>query len=409
MSSPNPLNPDSARSGPHRARRWRWTGLVALVSLLATAGLWANHRAAGDGFDTVTIGRGDIEATVDAIGTLQPRRYVDVGAQVSGQVRRLYVRAGDAVEKGQPLAEIDPTVQQSTVDASRAALAGLKAQLADQQARHRLARHQHARQLQMAGDGATRDEDVQVAEAERASTAARIDHLKAQIDQAQSTLKGNLAQLGYTRIDAPMAGTVVSLDAREGQTLNAAYQTPNVLRIADLSAMTVWTEVSEAEVRRVRAGMPVRFTTLGGAPGQAKRRWSGTVRQVLPAPQQPEGKAAGTALAPTTSKVVLYTVLFDVANADGELMPQMTAQVSFVTAAAQGVLTAPLPALQLVAGQPGRYTARVLGPDGQPQARALRIGVRDRLTAEVLEGLAEGDRLITAERSTGDGARRFQF
>ncbi|MDM0021660.1 efflux RND transporter periplasmic adaptor subunit [Variovorax saccharolyticus] len=409
MSSPESLPPGTAGRGRSRAARLRRTGLLALLALLGAAGLWAANRDADGGFDTVTLGRGDIEATVDAIGTLQPRRYVDVGAQVSGQVRRLYVRAGDVVEQGQKLAEIDPTVQQATVDASRAALAGLKAQLADQQARHRLAQHQHARQLQMARDGATRDEDVQVAEAERASTAARIDHLKAQIDQAQSTLQGNLAQLGYTRIDAPMAGTVVSLDAREGQTLNAAYQTPNVLRIADLSTMTVWTEVSEAEVRRVRAGMPVHFTTLGGTPGQAKRRWSGTVRQVLPAPQQPEGKAAGTALAPTTSKVVLYTVLFDVANADGELMPQMTAQVSFVTAAARGVLTAPLPALQPVSGQPGRYKARVLDADGRPQPRELRIGVRDRLTAEVLEGLAEGDRLVTAERSAGSGVRRFQF
>jgi macrolide-specific efflux system membrane fusion protein len=171
----------------------------------------------------------------------------------------------------------------------------------------------------------------------------------------------------------------------------------------------VWTDVSEAEVRRVRAGMPVHFATLGGTPGQDKRRWTGTVRQVLPAPQQPEGKAAGTALAPTTSKVVLYTVLFDVANTDGELMPQMTAQVSFVTAAARGVLTAPLPALQAVSGQPGRYKARVLDAEGRPQPRELRIGVRDRLTAEVLEGLAEGDRLVTAERDTAGGVRRFQF
>lgn len=395
-------------SNPNKARL-RWAAVLALAALLAAGALWAASRASRGGFETVTLGRGDIEATVDAIGTLQPRRYVDVGAQVSGQIRRLHVRAGDPVQKGQPLAEIDPTVQQATVDASRAALAGLKAQLADQQARHRLARLQHARQLQMANDGATRDEDVQVAEAEQASTAARIDHLKAQIDQAQSTLQGNLAQLGYTRIDAPMAGTVVSLDAREGQTLNAAYQTPNVLRIADLSTMTVWTEVSEAEVRRVRAGMPVHFTTLGGVPGEAKRRWNGSVRQVLPAPPQPEGKSAGTALAPSPSKVVLYTVLFDVGNADGELMPQMTAQVSFVTAAARGVLTAPLPALRPVAGKPGRYTARVRGADGEPQSREVRVGVRDRLTGEVLEGLAEGEQLITGEPAAAGGVKRFQL
>ncbi|MBB3181767.1 macrolide-specific efflux system membrane fusion protein [Variovorax sp. Sphag1AA] len=379
------------------------------VALLSAAGLWAFGPSAEGHYESTTISRGDIKATVDAIGTLQPRRYVEVGAQVSGQVRRLHVRAGDVVEQGQLLVEIDPTVQQATVDATRAQLAGLQAQLADQQASHRLARHQHARQMQLSREGATRDEDLQIAEADRDRTAARIDDLKAQIDQANSTLKGNLAQLGYTRIHAPMAGTVVSLEAREGQTLNATYQTPNVLRIADLSFMTVWTEVSEAEIRRVRAGMPVQFTTLGATPGQPKRQWSSTVRQVLPAPQQPEGKTTGTALAPSTSKVVLYTVLFDVANADGELMPQMTAQVSFVTAAARDVLTAPLPALQPVAGKPGRYKARVLGTDGQAQPREVRIGVRDRLVAEVLEGLTEGELLVTGERPAQSRLRRFQW
>ncbi|MFS2055965.1 efflux RND transporter periplasmic adaptor subunit, partial [Variovorax sp. CT11-76] len=121
----------------------------------------------------------------------------------------------------------------------------------------------------------TREEDVQSAEASVASAAARIDNLAAQIAQTQATLQADEARLGYTRIFAPMAGTVVSVDAREGQTLNATYQTPNVLRIADLSSMTVWSEVSEADVRRVKPGMAVYFTTLGAAD---QRRWSGTVR-----------------------------------------------------------------------------------------------------------------------------------
>ena len=177
--------------------------------------------------------RGTIESSVTAFGTLQPRRYVDVGAQVSGQILRLLVQPGDVVDKGQLLVEIDPSVQRATVDAGRASLAGLRAQLADQRAQHRLAGQQHARQRRMAADGATREEDVQSAEAAFASAAARIEHLEAQIAQTQATLKADEARLGYTRIFAPMAGTVVSVTAREGQTLNATYQTPDVLRIAD--------------------------------------------------------------------------------------------------------------------------------------------------------------------------------
>ena len=391
----------------YTSRRAAILGGAAVLALIVAGALWAT-RGPATIFETTAVKRGSIEASVTAIGTLQPQTYVDVGAQVSGQITRLHVQPGTMVEKGQLLAEIDPSVQQATVDAGRAALAGLRAQLADQQAQHRLAGQQHVRQAQMAKFDSTPLAELETAEATLASAAARIDHLKAQIDQTQASLKADEARLGYTRIYAPMAGSVVGLDAKEGQTLNATYQTPNILRIADLSAMTVWTEVSEADVRRVRANMPVYFTTLGGD----QRRWSGKVRQVLPAPPVPGGTSAGTALAPSTSKVILYTVLFDVDNADGELMPQMTAQVVFVTAAANNVLAVPLPALKastVDGAKPGEFTARVMTADGQVAERAVTVGVRNRLSAEVLQGLKEGELLVTGEQPAGNGPSRFQL
>nr|WP_315244793.1 efflux RND transporter periplasmic adaptor subunit [uncultured Albidiferax sp.] len=377
--------------------------LVALLALAAGATVWATGRPAPR-WTTTPVVRASIETSVTAMGTLQPRRYVDVGAQVSGQVTRLHVQAGAEVTKGQLLVEIDPSVQQATVDASRAALAGLRAQLADQQAQHRLAQRQYSRQQLMAEHGATRMEDVNIAEATLESAAAKIEHLRAQIDQTQASLQADTARLGYTRIFASMAGTVVSLEAREGQTLNATYQTPTILRIADLSAMTVWTEVSEADVRRVQPGMPVFFTTLGGD----GRRWSGKVRQVLPAPAVAETKAAGAGQA-VASKVVLYTVLFDVANPDAALMPQMSAQVAFVTAAVQNVLTVPMPALVAQPGPPASYTARVLRADGQVEPRTVRLGVKTRLTAEVLDGLREGELLVTGEQTAPSRTPWFQW
>ena len=99
-------------------------------------------------------------------------------------------------------------------------------------------------------------EDVQVATATFKSTGARVAQIEAQILQTISSLKADEARLGYTRIYAPIAGTVIGIDAKEGQTLNATYQTPTVLRIANLSQMTVWADVSEADIRRVKAGMP---------------------------------------------------------------------------------------------------------------------------------------------------------
>lgn len=393
------------------ARGRRALAIVLAAAVVAGGAAWWWKARPSVVYQTQAVARGEVASTVTAIGTLQPRSYVDVGAQVSGLIQQLPVEPGSVVKKGQLLVEIDPSVQQATVDAGRAALAGLRAQRTDQQSQHRLAVQQLARQRQMAAEGATRDEDLQTAEATLASTAAKVAHLDAQIAQTQATQRAEEARLGYTRIYAPMAGTVVSVEARAGQTLNATYQTPNILRIADLSAMTVWTEVSEADVRRVKAGLPVYFTTLGGLDSATPRRWNATVRQVLPAPPVPEGpagaKAAGGSV-PGAAKAVVYTVLFDVDNADGELMPQMTAQVGFVTAQAQGVLAVPLAALTAVDGEPGAYTARVLGADGQPVARTLRVGVRSRHLAEVQQGLAEGERLVVGEKPV-EGVRWIQW
>ncbi len=385
-----------------RVRMW-WAATAALALAAAAFTLWG---AGGPGVrhETAAVVRADVESTVTAVGSLRPLRYVDVGAQVSGQIVRLHAAAGDEVAKGALLVEIDPSVQQATVDAGRAQLAGLRAQLAEQHAQHRLAQQQLERQRQMAADGATRLEDVQTAEAAAASAAARIEHLQAQIAQTQASLKADEARLGYTRIYAPMAGTVVSVQAREGQTLNATYQTPDILRIADLSRMTVWTEVSEADVRRVKRGMPVYFTTLGGQTDDAPRRWRSTVRQVLPAPPVAEGQGAAAEAAAAT-KAVTYVVLFDVDNADGELMPQMTAQTTFVAAAAPGALAVPLAALAPAADG---HAVRVLQPGGEVQARAVRVGVRSRHLAQIVDGLAEGEQVVVGER-TEPGVRRFRW
>ena len=385
--------------------RLRWAAIAAVAALAIGAGFWWAQRPAV-AYQTETVARADIEATVTAIGTLQPRRYVDVGAQVSGQVTRLRVEPGAQVAKGDLLVEIDPSVQRATVDAGRAQLAGLRAQLAEQQAQRRLAEQQLARQRQLSRDGATREEDVQTAEANLAMAVARIGHLSAQLDQTQATLKADEARLGYTRIFAPMAGTVVSVEAREGQTLNATYQTPNILRLADLSGMTVWTEVSEADIGRVRAGLPVWFTTLGGHAEARPRRWQGEVRQVLPAPPQAPAQAQ-SAGQPQGSKAVNYTVLFDVANPDGALLPQMTAQVSIVTASAGGVLNVPLSAVDGLAE--GKTTARVQRADGSIETRALTLGVRNRHVAEVTAGLSEGEALVLGEKAVAGGPRRFTW
>lgn len=387
-----------------RPRQTRRALFVALFLLLVAAlAAWPFLTTGRDAYDTVPITRGDIESSVTALGTLQPRQYVDVGAQASGQIRTIHVEVGDEVKEDQLLVEIDPSTQKAKLDASRYAVENLTAQLQEQRALHDLAKQKYQRQQNLAKGGATREEDIQSAQAEVRTTQARIDMFQAQIRQAQASLRSDEAELGYTRIYAPMAGTVVALDAREGQTLNAQQQTPLILRIAKLSPMTVWAEVSEADIGHVKAGMPAYFTTLSGG----NRRWNSNVRQILPVPPKPLNEASQGGGSPASSgksgsaRVVLYTVLLDVDNSDQALMAEMTTQVFFVADQAKDVLLAPIVALQ-GSTEGNRQSANVVSKNGKIEHRDIRTGISDRLRVQVLEGLNEGDHLLIGP-ATGNG------
>ena len=357
-----------------RPARLALLAVVCLIPLLAVAA-WQLLPPGRDSLPTVTVVRGDIENSVTALGTLQPRRYVDVGAQASGQIRKIHVEAGDQVTQGQLLVEIDPATQQAKLDASRYAIENLEAQL-----------------------------HVQTAKAELSATQARVDMFKAQIRQAQASLRSDEAELGYTRIYAPMSGTVVAVDARVGQTLNAQQQTPLILRIAKLSPMTVWAEVSEADIGHVKPGMSAYFTTLAGG----TRRWTSTVRQILPIPPKPLNETSqGSGSPSSTSKtgsgrVVLYTVLLDVDNADNALMAEMTTQVFFVASQARDALTIPVAALLGSQGT-DKQIARVVTKNGAIKEREVQLGISDRLRVEVLDGLDEGDHLLIGPASGSGG------
>ena len=367
--------------------------VACLIPVIALAA-WQVLPPGRDKLATVTVTRGDIESSVTALGTLQPRRYVDVGAQASGQIQKIHVEAGAEVKEGQLLVEIDPSTQKAKLDASRYAIENLQAQLQEQRAQHELARQKYQRQQRLEAGNATREE-VQTAKAELSATQARVEMFQAQIRQAKASLRSDEAELGYTRIYAPMSGTVVAVDAREGQTLNAQQQTPLILRIAKLSPMTVWAEVSEADIGHVKPGMTAYFTTLSGG----ARRWSSTVRQILPIPPKPlnetsqGGGSPSSASKSGTGRVVLYTVLLDVDNTDNALMAEMTTQVFFVAGQAKDTLTAPVAALQGRLGA-DKQIARVVAKNGSIEQREIRLGLSDRLRVQVLEGLNEGDHLL---------------
>lgn len=277
----------------------------------------------------------DIENTIAATGSLKPFETVEVGAQVTGQLLKLYVEAGDTVEEGQLLAEIYANLQEQRVASSRANLEGQEAQLESRLSALELAQANADRQRRLMAADATSQLDFDNAMNQLAAALANLTQAQRQVDQSRANLDIEEQELAFTRIAAPISGTVVSVSMNEGRTLNAVQQAPTILTIADLSKMTVEAEISEADISSLSNGMDVYFTTLGGG----NRRWSSSLRQILPQPT-------------ITNNVVLYTGLFDVENQDGALLPEMTAQIYFVTSAARNVLTVPIGALTFLEGGP---------------------------------------------------------
>ncbi|MFA5678480.1 MAG: efflux RND transporter periplasmic adaptor subunit [Pseudomonas sp.] len=378
-------------------RRFSIIAVLVIISGLVWY-FWLGADRSGPEWVTTPVERSDIEDSVTALGTLEPLNYVDVGTQVSGQLKVLHVIEGAQVEEGQLLAEIDPTIYLAKVEATEAQLENLKAQLTDREATQILARLQSERQHNLIKLDATSQEAVEQADASLRSATAQIAALKAQIRQLESQLKEARADLNYTRIHAPMSGTVVDQLANQGQTLNANQTAPIVVQIADLSTMTVRTQVSEADITQLEEGMPVWFTTLG----QPDVRREGVLRQILPTPE-------------VVNNVVLFNALFDVPNPDGKLLPQMSAQVFFVRASAENALSVPVSALKPVArqaqdeaGAGKQFRVQVL-VNGQPLERIITVGVMTRVSAEVLDGLKEGDEVVISggnQTADADPARR---
>ncbi|WP_137136018.1 efflux RND transporter periplasmic adaptor subunit [Rhizobium sp. FKY42] len=348
-----------------------------------------------------TAAVGSIEKTIPATGKISPRYYVDVGAQVSGQLRALHVTAGERVQQGQLLAEIDAEVQAATVEGIQADLDRLKAELAEQVASQKFAKSELDRSLKLLETNAIAQTTREAAERDYQVLAARVDATNAKIRQTDATLRAERATMGRARIVAPMAGTVVSLDARVGQTLNANYDTPLILRIADLSVVTVAANVSEADIPKLREGMPVWFTTLG----EPDRRIRSKVRQIMPAPPRAPDNKDGDGNGSSPSKVVLYHVLFDVPNDKGSLKSDMTAQVNFVVEESQNTFILPVAALddaarvsQIVGDARNTEKIRVFHEDGSIELREVEVGVTNRFSFEVRKGLKAGERVVTGER-----------
>jgi macrolide-specific efflux system membrane fusion protein len=382
--------------------------ILAGGAVLVAGGLAANaylKPPAGPSFLTAPVMTGDVEESILASGKLKPSRLVAVGAQTTGRVTALKVKLGQRVQRGDLIATIDSTTQENTLRTQKAALDNSRAQRQEKQATLKLAEQTLARQKAMSQIRAVAQAELESAEATVAQTKAQIAALDAQIAQAEVAVSTAAINLGYTQITAPIDGTVLSIVTQEGQTVNAAQSAPTIVILGQLDTMTVRTEISEADVVKVKPGLPVHFTILG----DREHVFETTLGSIEPAPESITSDSSITSSSSASSSsssstAIYYNGVFNIANPDGKLRTYMTAEVHIVLGKAQGVLTIPSAALTKT---PRGYMVQVMEQDGQARPRKVEVGLNNKVNAEIRSGLKTGERVVVGE-STGEsksGAR----
>src|SRR3569832_1861770 len=314
----------------------RWIPRVVLIAIVAavTAFLWIKKpwepSAPEITFTTVTVQKGSIAAQVTAAGTLSARTTVQVGAQVSGRVVKLFADFNDQVKKGQVIAKLDESLLKAQADQQQAAYAlavanEKKAEIALNDAIRQYALLKGL-QDQLLVAGAT----VEGFELTRDTAKAALAASKASVSQARANLEQARTHVAYATIYSPIDGVVLTRSDDEGQTVQSSFSAPTLFTIAaDLSLMQIDTAVTEGDVGRLDGGMKATFT-VDAYPG---KNFEGVVRQVRNSPT-------------TTSGVVTYDAVIDVDNHDKLLRPGMTANVTFVLHKVDGVDKIPNAALR---------------------------------------------------------------
>lgn len=331
---------------------------------------------------TTNVIRGDISQTVLASGILEAIDLVNIGAQVSGQVTHIFVEVGDQVKKGDLLAEIDPLIAKNNLKIAQAELASNHAQFKIKQAQLKQSKLTWNRQLQMFQQEACSRADLESAEVQMEIAHAELQNSQASIDAARIKVERAKTELSYTKIIAPMDGTVISIATRQGQTLATSQTVPTLLKLANLDTMNVKAQISEADVSKVKIGMPVYFTLIG----DSDTRYNGTLRAIELAPTNINEQQS--TIVTTGNNAVYYNALFNVPNQEHALRVAMTAQVVIVLDERKQVLILPQAALSK---QLADNTYEVTLIDGE--VRRIKTGLKDDFRIEVISGLSESDEI----------------
>jgi macrolide-specific efflux system membrane fusion protein len=375
--------------------------VFTVLGALALSAAWWSGRSNASNTDspvTVKVAKADVVVEVVAAGTLKPLRMVAVGAQVSGRLTSLNVRVGQRVRAGDELAQIDPITRQNDLRSAQASLDAAQAQRLEKQATLALAEIALERQRSTYAQRASAKSDLDTAETTVKQTKAQIAALEAQITGYEIAVESAKVNLGYTRVTAPIDGTVLAVTAQEGQTLNAVQSAPTIVVIGRLDIMTVRAEISEADVVRVAVNQPIYFTIVG----DQQRRYEARLEEIEPAPESVKNDSSfgtsgtsstASSTSSTSSSAIYYNGVFSVPNPDGRLRTYMTAEVHVLIGKSENVLSVPSSALG-ERGSDGTFPVRIRGKDGRIAIRNVRIGLNDRTVAQVLAGLDEGDDVV---------------
>lgn len=380
-----------------------WTLLLA-----AAAGWgWRSFRTEEQfTYITENVKRQNVQKVVNATGEVRAIELVTVGAQASGKIEKLYVTVGQEVKAGDLIAEIDSTTQQNEVDINRARLESYKAQLAAAETAFKVAEKQYARTKKLLKQNAASAEDTENSENTYETAKSKLTELKAALNETQISLSTAETNLGYTKITAPLSGTVVSVPVKQGQTVNAAMNTPTIVQIADLSKMEILIEISEGDIADLHGGEKVTYAILSDLNDVHE-----TILQsidpgltLLTNGQYSEVVDSGEA--------IYYYGRLNVDNPERKLRIGMTTQNVIYVESAENVLTVPATAIK---GGTGSKYVEVLTKEGIVQ-KPIVTGVSDGLNVEIKNGVSEGDAVVIAQLSSSQisdkaanirGPRRF--
>ena len=356
-------------------------------------------------FITKKAKKGSFSKKVDATGEIFATELIDVGAQVSGQIKKLYVKLGDQVKKGDMIASIDSSTQQNSIDNKEAQLAIYKAQLESAKVALNIAKTQFDRENALFSKNATSKQEFESAKNTFSSNSAKIKELEAQIKQTNIELSTAKINLGYTKITAPRDGTVVSVQVEEGQTVNANQTTPTIVNIADLSRVKMKMQIAEGDITKIKVGTPVEYSILS----EPTKKFQTTVSSIDPGLTTLSDGSYGSSSSSkssyssssSSSSAVYYYAQSIVDNKDGILRIGMTTQNELLIANVEDAII--VPSIGIKKDENGTFVYVL--KDGKAVKTAVKTGIKDNLDTQIISGINEGDEIITSQGSSSEIAK----